>query len=201
MFFDLGKAIKSRLAEFETLGREGEVIFDFRPFLDLKVKADLKNELAFCISTANSSAAAGLKFQTLLESDNIQSALRKAGVRFWRRKTEYIREAFRNFNLVERALQLSTAAARKRLLKVKGLGMKEASHYLRNVGRDDVAIIDRHILRWLTENEYIEQYGSLTVRKYAEIEKILRDIAEERRISLAELDLRLWAEMTGKVLK
>jgi N-glycosylase/DNA lyase len=79
--------------------------------------------------------------------------------------------------------------------------MKEASHFLRNIGRQDIAIVDRHILRWLAEKEYIEKITTMTERKYVKIEKTLSEIAEELDCSLAELDLRIWAEMTGKVLK
>ena len=195
--------ILKRLCEFETLGREGEVVFGFNPFLDLNVKATIKTELAFCISTANSSAVSGLKFQKLLENPfvDIQKALKKAGVRFYSRKGLYIEEAFENFDKVIRALELKSKAARKELLRIRGLGMKEASHFLRNIGRQDVAIIDRHVLRWLAEREYIEEIPAMTEKRYLEIEKILSDLAEECGSSIAELDLRIWAEMTGKVLK
>ncbi len=197
------KYILKRVHEFETLGKEGKVTFNFNPFANLILNATIKTELAFCISTANSSTISGLKFQKRLEnpSVNILSALREAGVRFYNRKMVYIREAFSNFDKIIRALEFENKAARRELLKVKGLGMKEASHFLRNVGRRDVAIIDRHILRWLVEKEYIEKIPTLTERKYVEIEKTLSEIAEEFDCSLAELDLRIWAEMTGKVLK
>ena len=195
------KAILRRLKEFRQLGEKGEVVFDFRPFLDLSLKANIKTELAFCISTANSSAAAGLKFQKLLESEvGIEEALKIAGVRFHNRKSEYIREAFENFELVEKALKLESEKARKILLKIKGLGMKEASHFLRNVGREDVAIVDRHILRWLGKQGF-EIPDNITPKRYLEVEKLLRDISEEKKETLAKMDLRIWAEMTGKVLK
>ncbi|MBO8180796.1 MAG: N-glycosylase/DNA lyase [Archaeoglobus sp.] len=195
------KAILRRIEEFRQLGEKGEVVFDFRPFLDLSLKANIKTELAFCISTANSSATAGLKFQKLLEERvSVDEALKMAGVRFHNRKSEYIREAFENFELVEKALGFESEKARKILLKIKGLGMKEASHFLRNVGREDVAIVDRHVLRWL-EKQGFEIPSNMTPKRYLEMEKLLRDISEERRETLAEMDLRVWAEMTGKVLK
>lgn len=195
------KYILKRLTEFETLGKRGEVVFDFSPFLELKIRATIKTEVAFCISTANSSATAGLKFQKLLESMDVHEAIVMAGVRFHNRKAEYIKEAFKNFNAVIQSLELESKSARKKLLKIKGLGMKEASHFLRNVGREDVAIIDRHIMRWLVERGYLSEIPNMTERRYIKIEKILSDVAEEFQISLAELDLRIWAEMTGKVLK
>ncbi len=194
--------IRRRLNEFRELGETGKTIFDFNPFLNLKLRATVMSELAFCISTANSSAIAGLKFQKLLEDGvNYAEALKKAGVRFYNRKAAYLKEAFKNFDRVLEALQMDSQKARRRLLEIRGLGYKEASHFLRNVGRVDVAIIDRHILRWLVENEYLSEVPIMTPKRYLEIEKMLSEIAEERNVTLAELDLILWAQKTGKVLK
>lgn len=195
--------IKQRLREFEELGKKGSVLFDFKPFLNLRIKANLKTELAFCISTANSSALSGLKFQKLLERgfNDIEEKLKISGVRFYKRKSEYIKKALENFDVVEKALRFDSVSARKRLLEIKGLGFKEASHFLRNIGRKDVAIIDRHILRWLLENLYIDDVPNLTPKMYLKIEKILRDIAEEKKLTIAELDLIIWSERTGMILK
>ncbi len=201
--------IKRRLEEFEKLGKKGTVTFDFNPFVDLKIRATIQTELAFCISTANSSAISGLKFQKSLENlkiltpNAIENLLRSAGVRFWSRKAKYIFEALQNFKPIERALRLKSSEAREYLVKnVRGLGYKEASHFLRNIGRKDVAIIDRHILRWLNEKGYINEIpNSLSVRSYKKIENILKKIGREMGVSLAELDLILWFQMTGKVLK
>lgn len=132
---------------------------------------------------------------------DVQTALKKAGVRFYKRKSSYVEDAFSNFEGIVKALDLDSISARKKLLKVRGLGMKEASHFLRNTGREDVAIIDRHVLKWLKGEGYISEVPSITEKRYVEVEKILSDIAEEKKCSLAELDLRIWAKMTGKVLK
>jgi len=50
-------------------------------------------------------------------------------------------------------------------------------------------------------NNLIERPKTLTKRKYLEIENILRDIAREINLTLAELDLYLWFIETGKILK
>lgn len=205
------KIIKSRIKEFEILGNEGFVIFDFSPFLNLKVKATIQSELAFCISTANSSAISGLYFQKLLEDVNlntiqhkkIEEYLKKAGVRFHTRKALYVKEALTNFDVINKILGMEDKRARGTLVKiVKGLGYKEASHFLRNVGGKDVAIVDRHILKWLHEKVLINEIPkSLTRRKYIKIEKILEELSLEKNMSLAELDLYLWYDKTKKVLK
>ncbi|MCS7121693.1 MAG: N-glycosylase/DNA lyase [Archaeoglobaceae archaeon] len=190
------EVIRRRILEFETLGKKGKTFFDFRPFLDLAFEATIESELAFCISTANSSAVSGLKFQSLFGKMEIEKALKLAGVRFWERKAEYIREALKKFDLVDKALKKNSFEARKELLNIKGLGMKEASHFLRNVGRKDVAIVDRHVLRYLGE-----EVSKLSKSKYLKLEENLRQIAYNLKKSLAELDLCIWAKMTGKVLK
>lgn len=67
--------IIKRIEEFERLRRDGEVLFDFKPFLNLSLKATIETELAFCISTANSSAISGLRFQKMLEGVNLRDLL------------------------------------------------------------------------------------------------------------------------------
>jgi len=86
---------------------------------------------------------------------------------------------------------------------IKGLGMKEASHFLRNIGCKNVAIIDFHIVDLLAKNNLIEKpkNRALTGKRYIEIENILKELAEKTNTSLGELDLYLWYEETGKILK
>jgi len=81
--------------------------------------------------------------------------------------------------------------------------MKEASHFLRNVGHKDYSIIDFHIVNFLVRHGLLEplKSKSLTKKKYLEIENILEKISEKTNLSLGELDLYLWFDETGKVLK
>ncbi len=200
--------IKNRLYEFEKLGEKGETIFNFKPFLELNLKSNIKTELLFCISTANSSAIAGLKFQKMLENVNVdrlevkdlENLMSSAGVRFSSKKAIYAKEAIENFDLVVKALNMDDISARKYLVKkLRGLGYKEASHFLRNVGRKNLAIIDRHVLKWMIERGYIKELKTITPKKYELLERKLREIALDK--TLAELDLIIWYKVTGKVLK
>ena len=84
---------------------------------------------------------------------------------------------------------------------IKGLGHKEASHFLRNIGYNGYAIIDFHIIDLLTKFNIITKPKTLTKRRYIEIEEILGEIAEELNLNLGELDLFMWYMETGKVLK
>ncbi|MDI9645718.1 MAG: N-glycosylase/DNA lyase [Archaeoglobales archaeon] len=196
------KVVRKRIAEFKKLGNCGFADFDFRPFIDMELRSNLRSELAFCISTANSSAIAGLKFQKSLEEGfpkDLKTLMQASGVRFWNRKAEYVEKALKEFYKIEKAIELDSFEAREKLLEIKGLGMKEASHYLRNVGREDVAIIDRHVLRWLLKRGQF--VNKISKKEYLKMEKELSKIAEGMNLSLAELDLIIWFEATRKILK
>jgi len=86
---------------------------------------------------------------------------------------------------------------------VKGLGLKESSHFLRNIGFEDFAIIDFHIVDLLVREGLIvkQKPGALAPKIYREIEQALVKLGKKTDLNLAELDLYLWYLETGKVLK
>jgi N-glycosylase/DNA lyase len=84
---------------------------------------------------------------------------------------------------------------------ISGLGMKEASHFLRNTGGQSLAILDRHILALMAEHKIIQKPKSLNLNSYKEIEKKFTEIASMLRMPPAKLDLFLWYIKTGEVLK
>jgi N-glycosylase/DNA lyase len=85
---------------------------------------------------------------------------------------------------------------------VKGLGWKEASHFLRNVGYRGLAILDRHILKNLRHHRVISVLpGALTASRYMAIEEKFRRFAGEIDIPMDELDLLFWSRETGEILK
>ena len=94
---------------------------------------------------------------------------------------------------------------REKLVKmIKGLGMKEASHFLRNIGFKDVAIVDFHIIDLLKREgltDFDRKTSGLSKGKYLEIEGVLEKLGKELGMNLAELDLYLWYMETGKILK
>ncbi|MEM2192410.1 MAG: hypothetical protein QXG38_02210 [Candidatus Hadarchaeales archaeon] len=82
------------------------------------------------------------------------------------------------------------------------IGYKEASHFLRNVGFLDFAILDRHILSLMKENGIVDWGGGgLTRRRYLEYEKKFCSMAERVKMPPGELDLFLLYLKTGEVLK
>ena len=202
------KFIKRRIKEFEKLRKEGKTVFNFNPFLNLKLKANWKTEFAFCIPAANSSALSALKFQKKLESlkleklslKELKKLLKESGVRFFNKKAVYLKEGIKKFDRIEKILKLEEKESREKLVKyVKGFGYKEASHFLRNLGRKQLAILDRHILNWLKEKNYLKTIPStLSKSFYLELEELLERIAEKKKVCLAELDLYLWYKKQEK---
>ncbi|MBU4134056.1 DNA lyase, partial [bacterium] len=85
----------------------------------------------------------------------------------------------------------------------RGYGFKEASHFLRNVGKGEkLAILDRHILRNLKNFGAIKEIPqAISGKLYLEIEKKFMLFAKRLKIPPAELDLLLWYKETGKVFK
>jgi N-glycosylase/DNA lyase len=86
--------------------------------------------------------------------------------------------------------------------RIKGLGYKEASHYLRNIGFKGYAILDKHILRSLAELGIVDDPKPPNTRlKYLTVEEKLKNLAEITEIDFDELDLVLWSLKTGEILK
>lgn len=86
--------------------------------------------------------------------------------------------------------------------RIKGLGYKEASHYLRNIGLSGYGILDKHILNCLSELQLIADPKPPSTRaRYLETEKRLYDLADRTGIHFDELDLVLWSMKTGEILK
>ena len=194
------KVVKQRMREFQfTRGEDSCRWFE---------------ELVFCILTANSSAEVGLRcVKALKEKDHIfhgskgmvRKTLEEVGHRYALRRAEYIVLARKGSKeLKENVLRMgNTMAAREWLVKkFKGIGWKEGSHFLRNVGFLDVAILDRHVLRVMSEYGLVkEEARSLSKKKYLEYENILRKVSSELRMPMGELDLYLWYMKTQKILK
>ena len=160
---------------------------------------DKFSELCFCLLTANYNAERAIKIQEALgkqfcsmSEKQLSKALSDLGYRYPNKRAGYIIEARKHKIVMDRDWLVNN---------VTGLGMKEASHFLRNVGYNDYAIIDFHIIDLLVRYKLINRPKTLTKNKYLEIEGVLKRIAEKLGISLGELDLYLWYIETGKVLK
>ena len=130
--------------------------------------------------------------------------MRSLGYRFPNIRTRYIVEARRHIGSIKKTITSISDAKRIRewLIKnVKGIGPKEASHFLRNIGFTNLAILDFHIINILTRYGIIVKPKNLTWKRYLEIEEKIRNIADQCNINMAELDLYLWYMEREKILK
>ncbi len=169
------------------------------------------SELCFCLLTANTSAELGMRIQEELgyegftdnaSEEELAKKLKKAHYRFYNRRAHFIFLANKYRNNLKKELQ-KTGNKREWLVRnIKGLGFKEASHFLRNTGHLEYAILDKHILKLLKENNLIKEVPkTLNKDNYLRIEKILGNISKKLDINQGELDLYLWYMETDKILK
>jgi N-glycosylase/DNA lyase len=171
-------------------------------------------ELAYCLLTPQSSAVhAGAAVEALRKAQCFDRPAQSAEI--LRHKTHYIRfhntkaarlaEAWEHFPDVAEQLAAGESGNDLRtwlVRNVRGLGWKEASHFLRNIGYRDLAILDRHILRNLKNHGVLATVpGTLTPRRYRAIENRFRRFAREVGITMDELDLLFWSRETGHILK
>ncbi|HEV8590395.1 MAG TPA: hypothetical protein VGQ72_16115 [Pyrinomonadaceae bacterium] len=201
------KEIRARLTEFDRIWNSGS-------------DARLWEEMVYCIFTAGSSATMGLTAVTavrpLLGNGSraaITRALKKPpAYRFHNVRAahvvttrEFLRENF-SMRLRDRLNSFRDPTARRdwlaRTRGIKGLGYKEASHFLRNIGFKGYGILDKHVVRCLADLGVIDSAKPPTTRaRYLESESRMKDFAREVGINFDELDLALWSMKTGKILK
>ncbi|MGA2091279.1 MAG: N-glycosylase/DNA lyase [Endomicrobiales bacterium] len=198
--------IEKHIGEFRAIGRTA-------------CDDDLFAELVFCLFTPQSralscwAAVKQLKKDKVLKNgkqDRIARIIGGKGVRFKNNKARYVVEARRLTSVGSNSLRsiLETCAtpfeARLWLVKnVKGLGLKEASHFLRNIGYgDDLSILDRHILKNLMHLGVIRTIPkNLSQKIYIDIEKKMVLFSKKINIPLGHLDLVLWYNETGTIFK
>jgi len=191
----ISETVNKRLKEFEDLGKKGN--------------DDWFCELCFCILTANSKASTALSIQEELGAngfvsypqDSLCNCIKRNKHRFHYKKTKYIIEA-RKHKKIKEILKKEKEPREWLVKNIKGLGWKESSHFLRNVGYFDYAILDRHIISLMYEHGYIKQKPkNLSKNIYLAIEKQFIDLACKLGTTSAELDLYMWYIQTGQVLK
>jgi N-glycosylase/DNA lyase len=197
--------IRARLKEFRNTLENGD---DKRIF----------EELAFCILTAGASAKMGIRSINAIkdilfdaEARELSNKLRhihrfpNSRARYIVHTREHLKGEF-NFKLKDLILGFKHPLERRDYFAtykdIKGVGYKEASHFLRNIGFSGYGILDKHILRCLYELRLIRSLKPPTTRKgYLQIENKLKKLATLLRIDFDELDLLLWSEKTGEILK
>jgi len=191
-------AIKQRLAEFKALPPEHYFY-----------------ELVYCFMTPQSSAVNSLKAQQTLASRDFERREidpepllhgKDYYIRFHKTKARLLVEMKRTYSEILRHVTDTSTALEKRAWlaeNVKGLGYKESTHFLRNIGRNDgLAILDRHILKNLRRHGVVRSIPrSLTKKMYLRTEMKFQEFAKAVGVPLDELDLVFWSNEAGEILK
>ncbi len=205
IYKSIKKAIILRLKEFKNLWKKGS-------------EEDVFKELIFCLLTPQSKAekcwevVINLQNKNLLFNGKIDEIINELkNVRFRFKKAKYILEARKKF-LIDGSLKIKEKLkkfnnmfeAREWLVKnIKGIGYKEASHFLRNIGiGENLAILDRHILKNLKLYGVIDKIPkNLNKKNYLEIERKMKKFSKKINIPISHLDFVLWYKERGKIFK
>ena len=175
-------------------------------------------EIAFCILTPQSKARNAwaaiekLKENGLLYTGTEEEIVNYLNVvRFKNNKAKYLIELR---NLMTRNGKLDSKNILKEigdvfekrnwiLKNIKGMGLKEAAHVLRNLGYGRyLAILDRHVLKNLMELGVIKEMPkTLTPKIYFEIEEKMKEYSKYVNIPMDALDLVFWSQQAGEVFK
>jgi N-glycosylase/DNA lyase len=191
-------AIQQRLNDFRTVKRQ-EYFY----------------ELVYCFMTPQSSAVNSAKAQQMLMAYNFQNAeidpehllhQKEYYIRFHKTKAKLLVAMKQQYHAILQKISTVDSAFEKRQWlaeNVKGIGYKEATHFLRNVGLNEgLAILDRHILKNLKKHGAIRSLPrTLTKKKYLSLERRFQQFAEDIGIPIDELDLLFWSNETGEILK
>lgn len=196
------KEIENRLRGFETVGKTSS-------------PENIFYELSFCLLTPQSKARTCWNAVEKLKNKNlifngtqkeIAAVIGKIGVRFKNNKAKYLIEARRllkNLDEITASFKPPLQTREWLVKNVKGMGYKEASHFLRNIGYGkNIAILDRHILKNLKFFGVIKDIPkTITPGKYIEIEDKMKIFSKNTSIPLSHLDLLFWCRETGEVYK
>ncbi|MBI2651883.1 hypothetical protein HYX00_00325 [Candidatus Woesearchaeota archaeon] len=215
--------IQERLNQFEKFFnepyswfyRDGNLIL-----LPVETKDDYRlfEELAFCIFTANTSAEMSAK-----AVDAVRNVLITGSADDMTRRLEgiyrfnnvrpahivhtrnYLKNSI-NFQLKNKINSFKNKEELRNFFAlnkdIKGIGYKEASHFLRNIGFKGYAILDKHIINSLHEFGVLKTNEKPKNNKeYLEIEQKFIDFSKQVGINMDELDLLLWSRKNGRILK
>lgn len=171
-------------------------------------------EMVYCLCTPMSKAENAMKVQIYFEQIDFWNKptdpypiLRNSQhyIRFHKQKSKYIIENHKQFDAILQIIQENNIVSDMRNIlvnTVKGFGMKESAHFLRNIGQFGMPILDRHILRTMQRFGVINEIPkSISKKIYENLERLYIDWCNYNKLSVEELDLVLWKLETGKILK
>lgn len=165
-------------------------------------------ELIFCLLTPQSNGKRCWEAVIELKKSNFQNIkeIIRTKTRFHNTKTKHMQKVLQKWPHLKAEIQTSNNPLflRSHLYEnIKGLGMKESSHFLRNIGKSNnqLAILDRHILKNLARYNVVRTPKILNQQAYLKIEEKMKSFSKKINIPLDHLDLLLWAKETGEIFK
>lgn len=191
-----------------------EKVFNIEKFTD----EEIFKELTFCLFVPGGRADRTLKAIQLLEAEGyfdfdneidkkVVYKLIKSYVRFPKQKTERVQKVYKFKELYIETLRLKflhkvcSVKFREDLIEMTtGLGYKASSHFLRNMGDRELAIIDTHILKY---RDYFMPKELRTLRptskkNYLLLEKYFNAWADNQfSLRPAYLDWLIWCLESG----
>ncbi|MDO8508634.1 MAG: DNA lyase [Nanoarchaeota archaeon] len=192
-YANVKEELKSRLKQFKDLSEEAQ----FKEFL-------------FCLLTPQSNAQrcwqAVEEISRLpeIEEQAVYNIL-KTKTRFHITKTQRILKAYENWHKIKPFLENENIKELRNKIAqtVNGYGLKESGHFLRNIGlsNNQIAILDRHILRNLHNLKVIKDPKIKSPKNYLEIEDIFLNFSKSINIPADELDLLWWSKENGEIFK
>ncbi len=205
IYKEIKPEIENRLMDFKELWRTGS-------------EYDIYCELIFCIFTPQSKARVCNEAVQMLQEkglmlDGTEEQLGRElnTVRFRYTKAKNVVDSrkvfFKNGNIsikpIIKRFRTPLDARDWLVQNVRGIGYKEASHFLRNIGLGErLAILDRHILKNLVLLGVIDEIPkSISDKKYIEIEKKLIEFSDSISLPPDHFDILLWYKETGEIFK
>jgi N-glycosylase/DNA lyase len=192
-YLPLKNKIQSRLKEFKKLQQK-----------------DYYNEFLFCLITPQSNAQRC--WQAILQISKLKNPthnqilyILKTKTRFHNTKAKRLLNAPNLYKEISPLLSNPDKLQLRNTIsqKVNGYGLKEASHFLRNIGESNnqIAILDRHILKNLHKLKIIPEPKIKSPKNYLEIEKLFLNFAKKSQIPPDSLDLLWWSQENGEIFK
>jgi N-glycosylase/DNA lyase len=178
-------------------------------------KSEWFYEACYCILTPQSKAIHADIVCSILKKDDfflngfhteLILGNREHYIRFHNQKSKNLQSLRDQFSEIESIIDMykSSPFDLRDILcsRIKGFGLKESAHFMRNIGIFGPAILDRHILKHLAECNVIEQGTIIKSSKhYTHIEQLWLLYCSQVDIPMEEMDLLFWSIETGIILK
>lgn len=172
-------------------------------FKKQKTKDEVFYNLCFCTLVPQTKFKIVLRVVGALKQENfyVKTICREdllkliSSIRFKNRKVDYLlfnKHKFEDFwskLSIMLESESDTRAIRTFVVnETKGLGLKAASHFLRNLGIEDLAIVDTHILQHL--HIYDKKFD------YFSVENEIQNQANQLGVSIAVYDALIWGQQS-----